>query len=202
MKSSTTWVAILFMLAWGSTLPSAELAATERLANVKARTFLASLDERAIEVARDKTSTRKDQESRMRTLLHEGFNLKDLARVVVGKQWRKLDKGQREDFVELFEDAMVHQTLTAFRRYTGETFDVTRAGADATNRRLIEISMDVMRSNGALLARVNWRVRMGGENFKVVDIVVEGDSLTLRQEYGAVIERSQGKINNVTEARR
>ncbi len=203
-KSSNSWLAVFLVLILGSTLPSVEPAAAEKYTNREARTFLAALGERAIEVARDKTSTRKDQESQMRALLREGFDLKVLARLVLGKHWRNLEMGQREDFVELFEDAMVHQTLTMFSRYTGETFDITGAGADRTNPRLIKVSMDVKRSNGALLAKVHWRIRKDRENFRVVDIVVEGVSmaLTLRQEYGAVIERSKGKIDGLIKALR
>ncbi len=203
-KSSNSWLAVFLVLALGSALPSVAPAAAEESANREARTFLAALGERAIEVARDKTSTREDQESRMRALLREGFDLKVLARVVLGKHWRRLERGQRADFVELFEDAMVRQTLTIFSRYTGETFDITGAGADRTNPKLIKVSMDVKRSNGALLAKVYWRIRKVGENFKVVDIVVEGVSmaLTLRQEYGAVIEKSQSKVDGLLEALR
>ncbi len=203
-KSLSSWLAVFVVLALGSALTSVEPAAADESTNREARTFLAALGERAIDVARDKASTREDQEARMRALLREGFDLKVLARVVLGKHWRRLEKGQREDFIELFEEAMVRQTLTIFSRYKGETFDITGAGADRTNPKLIKVSMDVKRSNGALLAKVYWRIRKDGENFKVVDIVVEGVSmaLTLRQEYGAVIEKSQSKVDGLLEALR
>ena len=201
MISSTLWVAIFFVLALSSTLPCAELAASEKPENVNTRTLLASLGERAIPAAPDKTSTRKIHEARMRALLHEGFDLKVLARAVVGEHWQKLDEGQREDFVELFEDAIVQQTLTAFSRYRGEG-GITGVGADSTHTKPIEISMDVMRSNGALLAKVNWRIRLGRKDFTIIDIVVEGESLTLRQESGATIESSQGKVDDLSEALR
>jgi len=201
MKSSNLWVAVLFVLALGSTPTSAELAAAEESTKVKASTFLASLGERAIHVARDKTTTREDQEARMRALLLEGFDLKVLARLVLGKHWRKLDEDQRKEFAEVFEDAMVQQTLTIFGSYKGETFDIKTVAADRTNPKLIAVSVDLLRSNGALLAKVNYRIRKDGQDFKVVDIVAEGVSmaLTLRQEYGAVIERSEGKVDGLIE---
>ncbi len=199
MKTSTPWVVVFFVLALGSTLPSVELAAVVEPVNDKARTFLASLGERAIHVARNKTSPRKDRELQMRALLREGFDLKVLARVVLGKHWRQLDRDQRVEFVEVFEDAMVQQTLAIFGKYKGETFKITGVGADSTNPKLIAISVDLIRSNGALLAKVNWRIRTDGQGFKVVDIVAEGVSmaLTLRQEYATVIERSDGNVDGL-----
>ncbi len=52
-----------------------------------------------------------------------------------------------------------------------------------------------------MLAKVNYRIRKDGDDFKVVDIVAEGVSLalTLRQEYAAVIERSNGKVEGLIE---
>jgi phospholipid transport system substrate-binding protein len=187
-------------MALGVALPPAELAANDEPANGKARTFLASLSERAIHVAQDKAAPRDDREARIRAILREGFDLKVLARLVLGKHWRKLDKAQRNEFVDVFEGAMVQQTLTIFGRYTGQTFDIVKVGADRTNPRLIAILTNVARSNGAL-AKVNWRIRKDGEDYKIVDIVAEGVSmaLTLRQEYSAVIERSGGKVEGLIE---
>lgn len=199
-KSIAPWTLVLFVMALGVALPPAELAANDEPANGKARTFLASLSERAIHVAQDKAAPRDDREARIRAILQEGFDLKVLARLVLGKHWRKLDKAQRSEFVDVFEGAMVQQTLTIFGRYTGQTFDIVKVGADRTNPRLIAILTNVARSNGAL-AKVNWRIRKDGEDYKIVDIVAEGVSmaLTLRQEYSAVIERSGGKVEGLIE---
>ncbi len=197
-KSIAPWTLVLFVMALGVALPPAELAANDEPANGKARDFLASLSERAIHVAQDKAAPRDDREARIRAILREGFDLKVLSRLVLGKHWRKLDKAQRNEFVGVFEDAMVQQTLTIFGRYTGQTFDIVKVGADRTNPRLIAILTNVARSNGAL-AKVNWRIRKDGEDYKIVDIVAEGVSmaLTLRQEYSAVIERSGGKVEGL-----
>ncbi len=201
MRLARPWAAAFLVLALGITLPIATSHAALEPAKSKASTFLASLGERAIQVAKDKNSTREDREARMRTLLIEGFDLKVLARLVLGKHWRKLDEAQRNEFVDVFEDAMVQQTLTIFGRYTGESFNITGVRADRSNPRLIAISVDLIRSNGAPLAKVNYRLRKDGDAFKVVDIVAEGVSmaLTLRQEYAAVIERSEGKVEGLIE---
>ena len=199
MKSSTPWMAILLALTLGSTLSSASFASAEEPRFREARTFLASFGEQVIDVARDKASPRKERESRIRDLLHEGFDLNVISRVVLGKHWRRITRDQRKIFIEVFTDAMVQQTLTIFARYSGETFDITAVGSDRTNDKLIAITVNVMRSNGTLLAKVYWRVRKDGDDFKVVDIVAEGVSLalTLRHEYAAVIERSGGKVDGL-----
>ncbi len=195
----TRWTRVLFVLALIGALPASELAAAVDPVHRKASTYLASLGERAIQVAQDETVTRQDQEQRMRALLREGFDLKVLARFVLGRHWRTLDDAQRREFADVFEDAMVQQTLTVFGRYTGESFDITGAEADRTNPKLISIKVNIKKSDGSLLARLNYRMRKVGQDFKVVDIVAEGVSmaLTLRQEYAAVIARSEGKVDGL-----
>ena len=201
IKILTPLVAVFFVLTLGSTLPSMDAVASLDPTNSKARTFLASLGERAIQVVQDESATREEQEARMRALLREGFDLNVLARLVLGKHWRKLDKDQRREFITVFEEAMVQQTLTMFGKYTGETFDIKEVAADRTNPKLIAASVDLIRPNGALLAKVNYRIRKDGDEFKVIDIVAEGVSLalTLRHEYAAVIERSNGKVEGLIE---
>lgn len=199
-KSIAPWTVVLFILTLGVAAPPAALAANDEPTNGKARTFLASLGERAINVARDKAAPKADRETRIRALLREGFDLKIIARLVLGKHWRKMDDDQRKEFIGVFEDAMVQQSLTIFGGYTNETFDITTVGPDRTNPKLIAISTNIKRSNGAA-AKVDWRLRKSGQNYKIIDIVAEGVSmaLTLRQEYSAVIERSGGKVDGLIE---
>ncbi len=204
MKPPTTWMAILLALTLGSTLPTAAPAADRELTNDKARAFLALLGERAIQVSQDNTSPSEKREARVRELLQEGFDLKLLARFALGKHWRRMDQGQREAFVEAFTASMVLQTLAFFGSYKAETFDITEAGTDHTNPKLIAITVKVMRSEGTMLAKVKWRIRKHGKGFKIVDIVAEGVSLalTLRQEYRAVIDRSEGRVDGLIDALR
>lgn len=201
MKSSTPWMAILLVLTLGSTLPSAAFASAEEPLFREARTFLASLGEQIIDVARDKVSPRRVRESRIRDRLREDFDLNVISRIVLGKHWRRISQDQRKMFIEVFTDAMVQQILTLFAKYSGETFDITAVGSDRTNDKLIAITVTVMRSNGTLLAKVYWRILKDGDHFKVVDIVIEGISLalTLRHEYAAVIERSDGRVDGLIE---
>ena len=94
-KTSGPWTAVLFLLAIGVALLPAAAPAEED--NGKAETFLVSLGERAIVVARDSEASVEDRETRIRALLREGFDVPVIARLVLGKHWRKIDKDQRSD---------------------------------------------------------------------------------------------------------
>ncbi len=197
-KTSGPWTAVLFILAIGvALLPTVGLAEED---SGKAETFLVSLGERAIVVAKDSEATVEDRETRIRALLREGFDVPVIARLVLGKHWRKIDDTQRSEFVSVFEDVMVQQSLLIFGKYAGETFDVKAVGPDRANPKLLAISTQINRPNGAV-AKVDWRLRKRGKDFKIIDIVAEGISmaLTLRQEYDSVIQQNGGKVEHLIE---
>lgn len=197
-KTSGPWTAVLFILAIGvALLPTAGLAEED---SGKAETFLVSLGERAIVVAKDSEATVEDRETRIRALLREGFDVPVIARLVLGKHWRKIDDTQRSEFVSVFEDVMVQQSLLIFGKYAGETFDVKKVGPDRANPKLLAVSTQINRPNGAV-AKVDWRLRKRGKDYKIIDIVAEGISmaLTLRQEYDSVIQQNGGKVEHLIE---
>lgn len=196
--TSGPWTAVLFLLAIGvALLPAVALAEED---NGKAETFLVSLGERAIVVAKDSEASVEDRETRIRALLREGFDVPVIARLVLGKHWRKIDKDQRSEFVSVFEDVMVQQSLLIFGKYAGETFDVKAVGPDRANPKLLAVSTQINRPNGAV-AKVDWRLRKRGKDYKIIDIVAEGISmaLTLRQEYDSVIQQNGGKVEHLIE---
>jgi phospholipid transport system substrate-binding protein len=55
------------------------------------------------------------------------------------------------------------------------------------------------RTDGLQPLKVNWRVRARGENFKIIDIIVEGISMgqTQRSEFASVIRQNGGDIENL-----
>lgn len=192
------WTTVLFILAIGVGILPAKVFADENKG--KAETFLVSLGERAIVVAKDSEATVEDRETRIRALLREGFDVPVIARLVLGRHWRGIDDKQRNEFVAVFEDVMVQQSLLIFGKYSGETFDVKGVGPDRANPKLLAVSTQINRPNGAI-ANVDWRLRKRGQDYKIIDIVAEGISmaLTLRQEYDSVIQQNGGKVDQLIE---
>ncbi len=198
MKSSTPWMAVLLVLTLGSTLPAAGPAAAEEPVNGKAHTSLASLTERSLHVARDKAYAR-DREARIRDLVCQALDLKILGQFVLGEHWPKISQGQRREFMDAFADTMVRHTLIVFGKYTGETFNVIAVTADRTDPKLLAITVNIMRSKGTLLTMVDGQIRKDWGNYQIIDIVGGGVStaLTLREQYQAVIERSDGRVDGL-----
>ena len=52
--------------------------------------------------------------------------------------------------------------------------------------------------------KVLWRVGAKGETFKILDVIVEGASMsqTLRSDFGSIIRQKDGKVSALIEALR
>ena len=60
---------------------------------------------------------------------------------------------------------------------------------------------EIARPDGARLVQVLWRVGARGEIIKILDVVVEGASMsqTLRSDFGSIIRQKGGKISGLLE---
>ena len=89
---------------------------------------------------------------------------------------------------------MVADHARRFEKYEGETLAIrkteVRDGGDAV------VYSTMLRSGGEISVRVDWRIRAKDGTYKVVDILVEGTSISLtqRSECASVIRRNGGNV--------
>jgi phospholipid transport system substrate-binding protein len=122
-------------------------------------------------------------------LLSEPIDLDLVARLILGRHWRTADDTQRQTYLSLFRDYALANLASKLHLYQGQSFEVT--GAKVVGERDALVTSQIMNPGQAPL-QVDWRLRgdVGGR-LVVIDVIVAGVSLivTLRSEFGAVIER-------------
>ncbi len=146
--------------------------------------------------------TDEQREDRFREILTETFDLPTIARFTLGRYWRVASKKQRDDYVRLFEEFIVQAYSHRFKDLSGRTFEVKQSHEINARDRLVLSEIQI--ENGKPPIRVNWRVRLRGKAYRVIDVVVEGVSMsvTQRAEFAAVIRRSGGKLEGLLAALR
>ena len=151
-------------------------------------TFVKSLADDAIEILRDQSVTLEEREDRFRSLLHDGFAMAKIGRFVVGRYWQAMTPDQQGEYQELFAAWVLKTYSIRLGGYSGQQFIIDRT-ADAGSGDIYVRTRIVQ--EGAEPLRCDWRVRKFGENYKVVDVVVEGISMlaTQRSEFGAVLRK-------------
>ena len=157
--------------------------------------FLTSLNQRVIEQVMEAGITREEQRHRFRALLKESFDVPTISRFVLGRYWRVASEHDQQAFVEVFEEVIVRSFLPLFIEYVGARLDVGRMRWNANGPHYVIVSSRVWRTPGDVL-KVDWRIRVDGNQYKIVDVVVEGVSIasTLRSEYSLLIRRQGGDV--------
>lgn len=160
----------------------------------EAGTFIVTLADRAIAGLTDKNASRVDRESRFRTLLTDGFDVPHIARFVLGRYWRVASEAERAEYLQLFEDFIVHSYSQRFGEYAGENLKVMHARATPDGEALVVT--DLQRPSGPPV-KVEWRLRRDGPTFKITDVMVEGVSMSItqRDDFSATIQRSGGRVD-------
>lgn len=163
----------------------------------EAGTFISSLAENAITGLTDKTLSPDQRAQRFRDLLTTDFDIPEIARFVLGRYWRVATPDERTQYTQLFQDYIVQIYASRFQDYGGETLKVTSAYRDDDGA---FVSSSLMRPSGPPV-KVDWRLRPQAPTFKIVDIMVEGVSMsvTQRDDFAAAIQEHGGKVAGLIE---
>lgn len=131
---------------------------------------------------------------KFRALMNETAAMPQIAQFAIGAPWREMNEAQQSDFKSAFNDYIAFTYVRRFRDYAGETVDIGR-GIDA-GRKGVLVESSVNRASGPPV-NVGWLVSDRGGSPQLVDIVVEGVSLTLtqREEFASMMERNGGDID-------
>jgi phospholipid transport system substrate-binding protein len=155
--------------------------------------FINDLINTALKTLDNKQLSADDRAKTFRELLDRDFDMPRISRFVLGPYWREASDQEKQQFQKLFEDYVVRSYSKSFSEYSGEQMKVTGSRPESETSTLVQ--SQVIRQNGPP-AKVDWRVRKQDNDFKIIDVDVEGVSmvLTQREEFSSVIQRSGGTV--------
>jgi phospholipid transport system substrate-binding protein len=129
-------------------------------------------------------------------MLTEAFDVPAIARFVLGRYWRIASDGEKAEYLKLFEDFIVQTYVQRFNDFAGAQLRVlqTRNGQDGEVVSTLDAALP-----GKPPARFDVRMRREATGFKIVDVVVEGISMSItqRDDFAAVIQRNGGKVEGL-----
>lgn len=173
------------------------------LDTAEAATFLNSLQTEAAAQLGDTSVSSEEKEQRFRKLFNENFDVPTIGRFVVGRYWRSASEAERQEFLAVFEDAMVQRFLPLLAENSSDRFQVGNVIADSRSEDMALVDSVIERPEGEPY-KVTWRLRESDGSFKILDIVAEGVSMaiTYRSEYATVLKNNGGSLPPLTEALR
>lgn len=144
-------------------------------------------------LSNDKLSSGQKKDS-FEKLLNHKFDMDTISRFALGRNWKTATPDQRKEYKKLVNDMIVDVYSTRFNDYQGQSFAVK--SSKPTGKRDYLVSSLIVPAQGSKV-KVDWRVRDKNGQLKIIDVVVEGVSMTLtqRSEFSSVIQRGGGNVD-------
>ncbi|GJL85570.1 MAG: hypothetical protein DHS20C02_13450 [Micavibrio sp.] len=160
-----------------------------------AEAFVDSMAQRAIDFLGDESITHDQRQAKFKKLLKSSFDMKTIGRFALGRYWRTSNDAQRKEYLKLFENMVVEVYSSRFGEYKGQTVEVRSSRADGETDFIVTSYVLPVGSGSEI--QVDWRVRHKGGQYKIIDVIVAGVSMsvTQRSDFASVIQRGGGEVN-------
>ncbi len=161
----------------------------------KAESFVSSVTAEGIKDIINANIPQAEKDARFAKLFNRALDLDFIGQFVLGRNWRTATPAQREEFIKVYRQLNVSTWSKRFDEFKGKEF-VFKGTSPSNSAGQIFVNSIVPMDQGEP-AKVVWRVREKGGQFKVVDIIIENVSLaiTARNEYTAFIKNNPGGVD-------
>lgn len=158
-----------------------------------AQNFVDTMGQRALEFLANEDLSKDQKTKEFRKLLKNSFDMKTIGRFALGRYWRTSTKAQQQEYLKLFENMVVDVYSKRFDDYKGQGFEVSAARSDGKKDTIVQ---SFIIPNQGQKIKVDWRVRYKNNKYKVVDVIIEGVSMsvTQRSDFSSIIQRGGGDI--------
>ena len=184
----------LFLTAFCVFLLSFSTVSSAGSASSPSAKFVQSLGDTALMSLTGKNIPRKTREDRVRKILNDNFDVNAIAKFALGTHWKEASDSQKKEYMSLFEDMIVKTYTTRFEDYSGQTLKVESSEPSGATDHIV--TSQVIQKDGPPV-NLQWRVRNKGGSLHVVDVIVEGVSMsvTQRSDFSSVIQGGGGKLD-------
>ena len=129
---------------------------------------------------------------RLAPALEELFDFPVMARITLGRHWRKTEPDKQQAFVAAFTDYSIAVFAGRFDGYSGERFEIL--GEEEAKRGAVLVRNRIVKSDGEAVA-INYLARpVGNDGWRLVDTLLDAkysELATRRSEYSSIV-KNQG----------
>ncbi len=160
-----------------------------------AQAFVQSMVDNGLAFLSDESLDKADKAQKFKTLLNESFDLDAISKFAVGRYWRNMSEEQQEEYTSLFKTMLVDVYSKRFDEYQGQSVKIT--GSEPLNEKDTIVKSKIISPKSNNDVPVEWRVRKKGNQYKVIDVLVAGVSMsvTQRSDFSSVIQRGGGDVS-------
>ena len=160
-----------------------------------AEAFVKNVTNDGIENIINANISQKEKDTRFEKLFNNALDLDFIGKFVLGRAWRTATPQQRKDFIATYRELNIKTWSKRFDEFKGKNF-IFKGTTPSNSPNQIFVNTTVPMDQGEP-AKVVWRVKQNGSQFKVVDIIIENVSLaiTAHNEYAGFIKNNAGGVD-------
>ncbi|GIW45965.1 MAG: hypothetical protein KatS3mg077_3247 [Candidatus Binatia bacterium] len=165
------------------------VAASHTLAAETPREVIEKTADSVLAVLRDPSLSSEEKRRRIEDIASSRFDFDTVSKLVLARNWKRLSPEQQARFVKEFRQ---HLSVTYGRnvdRYNNERAEVTGERQEADGDWTVKTR--IIRPDGGEPILVDYRLRKFGDQWKVIDVIVEGTSLVanFRSQFQEIVSR-------------
>lgn len=159
-----------------------------------AKNFIRSMGDRGINFLGNQSMSQSAKSAEFRSLLNESFDMATIGRFALGTYWKSATPAQQKEYMKLFNNMIVKVYSQRFSDYKGQKFEVKSVRKEGDKDHIV--TSFIVPADGPQV-QVDWRVRSKGGAYRVVDIIIEGVSMSMtqRSDFASVIQRGGGNVD-------
>ena len=187
--------------AWPLTVNAANNTSVEVVeiaAEQRASAVIQALADQALADLTDQTLSDDVRRKRFVALMDRYFEMDVVSRFVLGRYWRSISQEEISEFATLLQNYLALNYANQFKELNGEQFVV---GNETQNNKDTFVNSQFVRPDGPPVSIV-WRMREFDNEFKIIDVSIEGLSMgiTQRDEFTSVIQQNGDDVSALTKA--
>lgn len=151
--------------------------------------FVNTLVDNVIQNVLKSDTSKEVKKARFESYVLSAVDVPAIAKTVLAQNWRTATKAEQDAFIDAFKTMAINMVAERFNMYNGQqlTFHSERP---AQGKNQVFVDSSVPDSAGKPI-QIVWRVKEKDGTYKVLDLIIEGVSMTLtyRNDYTAYLQK-------------
>lgn len=129
----------------------------------------------ALEVLRDTSSPLAQRQDKLRQIVSQTFDFKEMAKSALGYHWKELTPAQQEEFTNAFVAFIEDSYLSKINDYHNQQVNFLKVTNDGPQ--YAQVNTDIVQPNGKDAIHVNYRLLKEDGTWKIYDVTVDAISI-------------------------
>jgi phospholipid transport system substrate-binding protein len=129
----------------------------------------------ALDVLRDTSAPLAQRQDKLRQIVAQSFDFKEMAKSALGYHWKELTPAQQQEFTSAFIAFIEDSYLSKINDYRGQQVSFLKVSYDGPQ--YAQVNTDIIQPNGKDAIHVNYRLLKEDGTWKIYDVTVDAISI-------------------------